>query len=112
MRISRITLLFLFFLIISSGYILCKNYTFNSSDRDPFSPLVSKTGLILIPQDIDFVNLKLDGIIYSKGESLAIINGEVLKKGGKIGEYNILSISEKEVVLDKEGKQFTLKLEE
>ena len=112
MWVSRIVLLSLSILTVSAGYAQGENYTFSSSNRDPFSPLVSKTGLILIPQEINFVNLKLHGIIYSEGKSLAVINGEVLRKGDKIGEYTILSISEEEVVLEKEGEQFTLKLEE
>ncbi|MBU1112265.1 MAG: hypothetical protein KKH93_00100 [Candidatus Omnitrophica bacterium] len=87
-------------------------YVFSSSQRDPFSPLVSKNGLILIVREIDIAGMVLGGIIYSQGESVAIVNDEVVKTGGFVGEYKVLSIEEKRVVLEKDGQEFILKLEE
>ncbi len=89
-----------------------KGYSFSPDKRDPFSPLISRGGYILIPKEIDIAGLNLKGIIYSDGGSVAVINNEILKAGDKIGEYRIARIEEKLVVLEKGGKEFTLKLEE
>lgn len=91
---------------------LLVKYSFGIEERDPFSPLVSKSGLILIPREIDITDLVFRGIIYSQEEPIAIINDQVLKKGDSIGKYTILEIKEKEVLLKKGNEGFTLKLEE
>jgi hypothetical protein len=114
MRISTaIARVFIFFYAISfifSGTSL----SYSQEPRDPFSPLISKNGLILIPREIDISGLNLRGIIYSPKGSLAIINEEVLRTGDTIGDYSILEINEREVILRKgDGNEgFTLRLEE
>ena len=87
-------------------------YSFGPSNRDPFTSLISRNGLILIPRETDITNMELGGIIYSEGESVAIINNEVVKTGDMIGEYKVLTIEEKKVVLEKDSQGFTLELEE
>jgi len=111
-RARVIFLSFIGLIILSVAYPKSDNYPFSKKDRDPFVPLVSKGGLILVPQEINFANLELHGIIYSNGRSLAVINGEVLEVGEQIGEYTVIEISEKEVALRKGKEVFTLKLEE
>ena len=80
--------------------------------RDPLLPLVSKSGVILIPREVDITGLRLKGIIYSQDNPLAIINDEVLKAEGVIGEYKVYEIKEKEVILKKDNQIFKLRLEE
>ncbi len=101
---------FLIFIRGSSGQE--HKYPFDSSNRDPLDPLISKSGLVLIPQELDFAGLSLKGIIYSQKEAVAIINDEVVKEGDSIGEYTVLKIEEKKVILRKGNEGFTLKLEE
>ena len=86
----------------------------SQSQRDPFVPLVSESGMVLIPQELDITGLNLRGIIYAGKESVAIVNDQVLKVGDAVGEYVIAEIRRKEVVLEKQdaSEQFTLKLEE
>lgn len=81
--------------------------------RDPFIPLVTKTGKILIAKDETAVsNLILKGIIYSQDKSLAIINDDVFSEGDQIGGYIILEIEEKKVILIKDEEEVVLELEE
>ena len=82
------------------------------SQRDPFSPLIGKNGLILIAREIDIAGMILQGIIYSQRNPVAIINDEVIGAGAMIGEYKVLAIEEKRVVLEKDNQEFILKLEE
>lgn len=86
--------------------------SFSRDSRDPFNPLISKGGLILIPQEIEVSGLNLGGIIYSEQSSIAIINNEVLKEGDSLGEYTVFKIEEKKVILRTGREEFVLKLEE
>jgi len=87
-------------------------YAFKLTDRDPFSPLISKNGILLIPREVDLGDLVIKGIIYSKESPVAIINDEVVGRGENIGDYLVLEIEEKKVILKKGDKEFILKLEE
>ncbi|MFH1876522.1 MAG: hypothetical protein ABH865_06500 [Candidatus Omnitrophota bacterium] len=89
-----------------------EGYAFTSKDRDPFMPLVSKSGQLLLKQEIDATGLRLQGIIYAVGRSVAIINDQVLPEGGAIGDYVISTIEQKQVILKKDSEEFILKLEE
>ncbi|MBU1122520.1 MAG: hypothetical protein KKF54_07505 [Candidatus Omnitrophica bacterium] len=93
---------------------LDNKYLFTDKDRDPFSPLISRGGKILIPQDETVSNFVLKGIIYSQDRALAIINDEILKEKDNIGDYSILKIEEKRVILKSkdEDEEIILKLEE
>ncbi|MDD3296342.1 MAG: hypothetical protein PHU64_03170 [Candidatus Omnitrophica bacterium] len=95
-----------------NGFSQSSRYAFNDSARDPFEPLVNKAGFILIPKEIDVTGLAVQGIIYSKDLPLAIINGEVVKQGDYIGDYNVVQIEVKRVILKKGNESFTLTLEE
>ena len=86
-------------------------YPFNKSDRNPFAPLISKYGLILIPKEVDITGLALKGVIYSQSGPVAVIDDEILEEGDNIGVYIVVKIEEKKVILKKGNEQFTLKLE-
>ncbi|MDD5194631.1 MAG: hypothetical protein PHQ96_03020 [Candidatus Omnitrophica bacterium] len=109
----------IFFILISLSLQVGLNagslaeYPFSDKDRDPFSPLVSKSGKILLQQEMDAGGLHLQGIVYSSGgKSVAIINDEVLKENGVIGSYTVVKIEQKQVLLKKGNEEFVLKLEE
>lgn len=112
---KKIVFLFIFcFSVCVPFFVLAQEvkYNFSKIDRDPFIPLVSKSGVILIVRKIDIDGLSIKGIVYSKDSSVAIINDEVVEKGDKIGEYFVSKIEEKRVILEKDNKEFILKLEE
>ncbi len=109
---KRITYFFICGVFITNLVAYSNEYPYSAEDRTPFSPLVDAYGRILIPKKIDIANLSLEGIIYSKNDPVAAINGEILGEGGQIGEFKILKIEPKAVILEKGGKQHILKLEE
>jgi len=84
----------------------------NSIKRDPFFPIISKSGQILIYQEKEGVPLKLKGIIYSPPKSCAIISDEIVKEGDQILGYKVISIEEKRVILKKDKEDIILKMEE
>lgn len=87
-------------------------YPFTAKDRDPFSPLISLGGRILIPSDESVSNFVLKGIIYSQDTALAVINDEILKEGDKIGDCIVIKVEEKKVILKSGEEEVILKLEE
>lgn len=82
--------------------------------RDPFIPLIDSQGRILIfeERNLDVGDLHLEGIIYSDTQKMAIINGEIFQEGNFVFGYYLKFIREKEVVLEKQDKEYILKWEE
>ena len=61
--------------------------------------------------DLLITDMVLEGIIYDPaGQSLAIINGVVVKANGKIGFFVVSKIEEKKVILVKGQESFVLEL--
>ena len=112
---KRIVIFLLSFLILGwmpLSFSQQYKYPFSEDSREPFSPLISKSGVIMMPREIDFIGLSLKGIIYSDKGAVAIINDEVLRDGDSIGDYTIVQIEKKRVTLKKGNEGFILKLEE
>ncbi|MCF7873447.1 MAG: general secretion pathway protein GspB [Candidatus Omnitrophica bacterium] len=108
----KISLYFVFLCLLSSlSFAYNKDYSYSNKQRNPFHPLVDPYGKILIPKKVNIANLSLEGIIYSKKNPVVAINGEILKTGEKIGEYTILEIRPKEIILEKGNKKHSLNLE-
>lgn len=87
-------------------------YPFSSEQRDPFSPLISQTGQLLIKKTTSPTGLALKGIIYSEQGSVAIIGDEVFKENDIINDYRVVKITKKKVLLKKDKDVIILKLEE
>lgn len=84
--------------------------------RDPFLPLIGqgKTSTAAALEDVATVDdLRLEGIASdSKGKRMAILNGELVKQGEKVGIVEIVSVEEKSVKILLGDKEFTIKLSE
>ncbi len=80
--------------------------------RDPFIPLVTADGRLLkLEQEERVSGLLLEGIIYDKnGLSYAIVNGEVIKVGDKVGDYQVFKIEKNKVIFLKEGQPLEIEL--
>jgi hypothetical protein len=79
--------------------------------RDPFLSLVTAGGA-MITYETEFVvsEMALEGIISDGGGRIAIINGNIVESGGKIGLYTVQGIEEDRVILLKDGETSTLQL--
>lgn len=80
--------------------------------RNPFIPIVTTDGqLINIQEEDEKAEINLEGIIYDKdGQSMAIINGQILRKNDNIGDGKIVEIRKDGVVYIKNGEVFKLDL--
>jgi len=82
--------------------------------RNPFIPLVTSDGRLLKLEDTGVSSgLSVEGIIYDKlGISYAIINGDIVKIGDTVGEYQVLKIEQKKVIFIKNGELTEVELKE
>ncbi|MBN1794444.1 MAG: hypothetical protein JW844_05715 [Candidatus Omnitrophica bacterium] len=83
--------------------------------RDPFVPLLKPDGTpnadVYGPGSIEELNL--EGIAWdSGGEGIAIINGNLVKEGDKIGNITIVKITKEGVQVEIDGELFTCFLQE
>ena len=117
MTIKSAKILCLFALIMTSaGFVSAEQFEYNSrGKRDPFVPLVgSEKPTVAKLSDITSVeDMRLEGIAGgAKGEMVAIINGEMIKKDDRIGDIVVRSITKAGVTLTVGGKEYQLKLPE
>ena len=105
----------LLFLVFSDSAEVAQNVLllrYESKDKkDPFIPVVTNDGQLLmkIQSEEKDIDLNLEGIIYeSKGQSMAIINGEILKVDDSIGNVKIVEIRKDSIVYSKDGEIVTL----
>ena len=83
--------------------------------RDPFTPLVTNEGRILpgakSASENDSSVISLEGIIWDeKGNSLAIINGKLVKEKDTVFGMRILEIRKEGIKIEKQGKAITINL--
>ena len=75
---------------------------------DPTRPPSATAGAPASQQDAS--TTQLQSILLSSGRKLAVINGNMVRLGGMVGEARVVRISETEVVLKKGDETEVLKL--
>jgi type II secretory pathway component PulC len=109
--ILSLILLFSFLFITLDGF---SESTAPKYDRgrkkNPFIPIVTNDGQLINVQDEDKeTKFNLEGIIYDKeGQSMAIINGQILRKNDSILDAKIVEVRKDGVVYVKDGEIFIL----
>ena len=81
--------------------------------RDPFIPLIThKTRFAAGLEGVQAIDdIILEGIVYDpRGDSIAILNGVIMKKGQKIGIVKVMDIEEKKVKLTINEMEHTINL--
>ncbi|MFH0940819.1 MAG: hypothetical protein V1840_03080 [Candidatus Omnitrophota bacterium] len=79
--------------------------------RDPFVPLISSSGYLLNLEPEENAALCLEGIMYDqKGDSMAIINGELVRVGEPIADAVVSSIDPNKVTIIKDNQKVELEL--
>lgn len=90
--------------------VLADKYTYTSQERrDPFVPLITPEGYLLNLEPEDDSKIRLEGIIYdSKGDSMAIINGALIKVGESVGDVVVAKIESDSVTVIKDNENIEL----
>ena len=80
--------------------------------KNPFIPIITNDGQLINIEDEDKeIQFNLEGIIFDKeGQSIAIINGQILEKNDTILDAKIVEIRKDSVVYVKDGEIFVLNL--
>ncbi len=80
--------------------------------RDPFWKLVTNSGVIVnYDTDLAIADLTLEGIIFDpQGNSLAIINGKIVKVNDQVASFLVVKVEKDRVVLVKGAEMFVLEL--
>jgi len=83
--------------------------------RDPFVPLigVDRPAVTRLEDVTSISDIKLEGIaVKEKGKKAAILNGEMLKEGDKVGDVELKKIKNKSVTILVGGKPYDVNLSE
>jgi hypothetical protein len=105
-------------IILSASFLICgiaaaeDGFVYNDHNlRDPFWPLVSQGGAI-VNYDTNFVvsEMTLEGVVSDGAGGVAIINGNIVEQGKKIGLYTVQEIRKDRVILMKDGKTSVLQI--
>jgi len=79
--------------------------------RDPFQPLISPAGYLINLEAETDAALRLEGILFDpKGDSIAIINGELLRVGESLGASVVVNIEAQKVTVMCDNKTLVLEL--
>lgn len=98
--------------LASTGFAQEQKYSYKfQGKRDPFVPLISPAGYLLNLEPEDNNALNLEGIMYDpKGDSIAIINGELVRAGETIGDAVLTSIEPNKVTIIKDNEKVEIDL--
>ncbi|MGE5280509.1 MAG: hypothetical protein ACM3L6_07200 [Deltaproteobacteria bacterium] len=79
--------------------------------RDPFLPLITPSGQLINLEPETDTALRLEGIMFDpNGNSIAIINGELLRVGESLGDAVVVAIEEDKVTLVRQNETLELQL--
>lgn len=79
--------------------------------RDPFLPLISPSGYLLNLEPEENSALLLEGILYDpEGDSIAIINGELIRVGEAIAGSVLTSIKPNKITVIKDNEKIEIEL--
>jgi len=79
--------------------------------RDPFQPLITPAGYLINLEPETDEALRLEGVMFDpKGDSIAIINGELLRVGESLGEAVVIDIQPELVTVLRDNETLELEL--
>lgn len=79
--------------------------------RDPFMSLITPAGFLVNLEPEENSAIRLEGIMFDEaGESMAIVNGELVRMGDEIGGSVIVSIEPDRVTVIKDNQEVEMEL--
>jgi len=107
--VSRLVFFGIFFLVSVAA---AEQYTYKyEGKRDPFIPLISPTGYLINLEPENNATLRLEGVMYDpQGDSMAIINGQLVRVGENVGDAVVSSIEPNKVTVIKDNQKVEIEL--
>lgn len=107
---------FLIFLLVWISFASAEGADYDSKGkRDPFVPLIGieKAGHTALSKVISIEDVSLEGIaVGPQSKGIAILNGEMVKEGDRIGSLEIIKISYRAVTISIGGTEYNIGLPE
>ena len=101
---------FMFFIITAHAQEQGYSYK-NDGRRDPFVPLISQAGYLMNVETDDKAVMRLEGIMYDqKGDSMAIVNGQLVKVGETVSDSVISAIEPDKITVIKDNQKIEIPL--
>lgn len=103
--------------LLISQFMLSAETVFNYNSknrRDPFVPLVSETGVYAPGMEMNIesvADIVLEGTMLDpSGNSLAIINGQIVKTGEQIGAFKVIKVEAARVTVSANDREYIINL--
>ena len=101
--------------IAMAGFLFAgESFEYNAKGkRDPFVPLVSRDGMYVSDAyGISSIkDIRLEGIVWDEAKgSIAIINGEIVYEGQKVGAAEVVTIEKDAVVFNIDNQEIRIEL--
>ena len=102
----------LFWIFVFVSAVSAEQYTYKyEGKRDPFIPLISSTGYLINLEPENNATLRLEGVMYDpQGDSMAIINGALVRVGENVGDAVVSSIEPNKVTVIKDNQKVEIEL--
>ncbi len=105
---------FIIIFMLSFNCFADEQFRYDSkSARDPFVPLISEEGGVASDayNIASFGEVRLEGIIWdASGNSMALINGEMVKEGDMLGDMKVLKTEKDSVKLNIGQEEVVIRL--
>jgi hypothetical protein len=112
-RSMQLFLIILALLIFPQQWVYGDLFTYDSKEkRDPFIPSWKGGSITQGGTEVSLENIHLEGIVWDNHEPIAIINGTLVIKGGKIGSFILQSIGHDRIVLNEKEREHIIHLVE
>jgi len=112
--IRYVLIFIIYFLLVINLKAIADSFRYDSKGkRDPFVPLIYGGGAHVsdVYSITGIKDIRLEGIVWDeKGDSIAIINGEIVKPGQEFGAIKLLRIEKDGVVFDVNGEELKIDL--
>lgn len=102
-------------ILLFSGYSFAQEvFEYDAKDkRDPFVPLVSESGAYVSDAYgvSSIKDIRLEGIVWDEDKgSIAIINGEIVGEGQKVGIAEVIKIEKDAVLFEIDNQEIRIEL--
>lgn len=103
----------IFLIMAGNDFLMANDTRFLYDSREKRDPFVSLLGRKVRLTDVDLLesinDVKIEGVIVDEEKgSAAIVNGRILRVGDFMGGFQLVAVTHYEVVMARDGKEYTL----
>lgn len=98
--------------MLGSAFAAAEDYVYSyQGKRDPFIPLITSAGYLVNLEPTEEKKINVEGIMYdSRGSSMAIVNGELVRVGDTVGSAVVVGIEPNKVTVIQDNQKIEVEL--